>query len=104
MQEPTFLVLSALAGGRQHGYALIGEVETISAGRVRLRPGSLYATIDRLCEDGLIAPAGEEIVANRLRRYYELTDTGADALAAEVTRLRANITVATRRLRTRTAG
>lgn len=104
MREPTFLVLSALAGGRKHGYALIGEVDTISGGRVRLRPGSLYATIDRLCEDGLIAPAGEEVVSNRLRRYYELTDAGASALTTEVSRLRSNIDAAAARLRTRTAG
>jgi DNA-binding PadR family transcriptional regulator len=39
MQEATFLILTALADGSQHGYGIITEVAQISAGRVRLRPG-----------------------------------------------------------------
>lgn len=101
MQEPTFLVLAALADGRKHGYALIGEAETLSGGRVRLRPGTLYAVLDRLREEGLVASVGEEVVAGRLRRYYELTDPGAAALEREAARWRANAEQATARLRLR---
>jgi DNA-binding PadR family transcriptional regulator len=98
MQEPTFLILTALADGPQHGYGIISDAERISAGRTRLRAGTLYAALDRLQSDGLIAADREEIVDGRLRRYYRLTDDGAAALAAEVEALRRRTEVAARRL------
>jgi DNA-binding PadR family transcriptional regulator len=70
----------------------------ISGGRVRLRAGTLYTTLDRLRTDELIAVAREEIVDNRLRRYYRLTPNGSETLAAEAARLRANAAVAQSRL------
>jgi len=100
MQEPTFLILTALAAGAQHGYGIMTDVARISGDRVRLRAGTLYAALDRLRGDGLIDADREEIVDGRLRRYYRLTPSGADALAAETARMRSNAAVATRRLRT----
>ena len=99
MQEATFLILTALAPGSQHGYAIITEVTEISGGRVRLRAGTLYTALDRLRADGLIAVDREEIVDGRLRRYYLLTDDGAAALQAEAARLQANASAALTRLR-----
>jgi len=99
MQEATFLILTALAAGSQHGYGIITEVTGISGGRVRLRAGTLYTALDRLRADGLIAVDREEIVDGRLRRYYLLTDDGAAALRAEAARLQANASAALRRLR-----
>jgi DNA-binding PadR family transcriptional regulator len=99
MQEPTFLILTALAAGAQHGYGIMTDVAGISGDRVRLRAGTLYAALDRLRGDGLIDADREEIVDGRLRRYYRLTPSGADALAAETARMRSNAAVATRRLR-----
>lgn len=104
MREPSFLILAALADGRKHGYAVIAEVSTLSDGRVTLRPGTLYAALDRLRDEGLVGPAGEEIHDGRLRRYYELTDAGADALATEAARLQSNAAQALSRLRLRPAG
>ncbi len=98
MQETTFLILTALAGGSRHGYGIIIDVEEISAGRVRLRAGTLYTALDRLQSDGLIEPQREEIVDNRLRRYYQLTGTGARQLAEEAHRLRSNAQAAMSRL------
>ena len=98
MQEATFLILTALADGSQHGYAIIGEVAAISGGRVRLRAGTLYTALDRLRTDGLVDVDREEIVDNRLRRYYRLTPAGGQRLAAEAARLQANATAALRRL------
>jgi DNA-binding PadR family transcriptional regulator len=98
MQEPTFLILTALADRPLHGYGIITDVERISDGRVRLRAGTLYAALDRLQSDGLVAADREEVVDGRLRRYYRLTDDGAAALAAEVDRLRRRAEVAARRL------
>lgn len=99
MQEATFLILTALAPGRQHGYGIITEVTEISGGRVRLRAGTLYTALDRLRADGFIAVDREEIVDGRLRRYYRLTDDGAAALRAEAVRLQANASAALTRLR-----
>lgn len=98
MQEPTFLILTALAAEPRHGYGIITEVRRISGDRVRLRAGTLYAALDRLTAEGLLEADREEVVDARLRRYYRITPRGKDRLAAEVQRLRANITVATTRL------
>ena len=62
MQEATFLILTALAAGSQHGYGIIADVAQISDGRVRLRAGTLYSALDRLRVDGLIGVDREEIV------------------------------------------
>jgi len=99
VREPTFLVLTALAGGPLHGYGIIQESEQLSHGRVRLRAGTLYATLDRLGTDGLVEEAGEEIVEGRLRRYYRLTKPGTALLAAESSRRMAVSKEAIRRLR-----
>jgi DNA-binding PadR family transcriptional regulator len=99
MQEPTFLILTALADGPQHGYGIMTDVAQISAGRVRLRAGTLYTALDRLHGDGSIDVDREEIVDGRLRRYYRLTSAGTETLAAETKRLQANASVAARRLR-----
>ena len=98
MQEASFLILTALADGSQHGYGLISEVSDISQGRVRLRAGTLYTALDRLRADGLIDVDREEIVDNRLRRYYRLTPEGGRRLATEAARLQANARVALQRL------
>ena len=83
MQEATFLVLTALAAGSQHGYGILSDVAEISGGRVRLRAGTLYAALDRLRIDGLVEVDREEVVDSRLRRYYRLTPRGSDVLAGE---------------------
>jgi len=98
MQEATFLILTALAGGSQHGYGIITDVEQISERRVRLRAGTLYTALERLRADGLIEVDREEIVDSRLRRYYRLTAAGQERLAAEAARLQANALVAMARL------
>ncbi len=98
MQEATFLILTALAAGSQHGYGIITDVKEISGGRVRLRAGTLYTALDRLRADQLIGVDREEIVDNRLRRYYRLTPKGSELLAAEAARLQANAAAALSRL------
>ncbi len=90
MQEATFLILTALAAGSQHGYGIMSDVAQISDGRVRLRAGTLYSALDRLRLDGLISVDREEIVENRLRRYYRLTPEGSKELATEAARFQSN--------------
>jgi DNA-binding PadR family transcriptional regulator len=104
MQEATYLILTALASGTQHGYGIIADVSEISGGRVQLRAGTLYTALDRLRADGLIAVDREEVVESRLRRYYRLTSEGEQRLADEAARLRANALAAMRRLKPDLAG
>jgi DNA-binding PadR family transcriptional regulator len=101
MREPSFWVLTALAGGRNHGYALIQEAAELSDGRVRLKVPTLYAALDRLRDEGLVATDGDEVFDGRLRRYFRLTDDGASRLGAEIERMEANARQAKARLRLR---
>ena len=79
VQEPTFLILTALAAGPLHGYGVMREVEALSPDRGRLRAGTLYAALDRL------------------------TEPGAAALDAEIARMRKHASTAAARLRARHA-
>ncbi|MFF8771268.1 PadR family transcriptional regulator [Kitasatospora sp. NPDC015120] len=98
MQEPTLLLLTALADAPRHGYALIQEIGAISGGRVKMRTGTLYGALDRLLQQGLIEVAAEEVVDGRARRTYALTEDGRGALAVEAERLRSVAQEAERRL------
>jgi DNA-binding PadR family transcriptional regulator len=98
-QEASFLILTALAGGSQHGYGIITDIREISGGRVRMRAGTLYTALERLRTDRLIEVDREEIVASRLRRYYRLTPAGGERLAADAGQLRTNAAIALSRLR-----
>ncbi|WP_231618563.1 PadR family transcriptional regulator [Nonomuraea sp. SBT364] len=68
---------------------------------MRLRVGTLYAALDRLQAEGLVAADQEEIVDGRARRYYRLTPEGELRLAAEAEQLRHNADTATARLHAR---
>jgi DNA-binding PadR family transcriptional regulator len=101
MRESTFLVLTALTGEPLHGYAVIRAADALAGAAGTLRPSTLYAILDRLTDDGFVVVDREEAVDGRLRRYYRLTDVGADALGAEVERRRATTEESARRLRVR---
>jgi DNA-binding PadR family transcriptional regulator len=70
------------------------SVAALSAGEVKLRPGTLYGALDRLAEQGMIVTDRDEAVDGRPRRYYRLTDDGAAALATQAERLRRNAAAA----------
>jgi DNA-binding PadR family transcriptional regulator len=101
MSEQTFLVLAALADESRHGYALITEVSALSDGRVKLRASTLYSVLDRLVARELIAHDRDEVEGGRLRRYYRLTEAGAQAVADEADRMAASAHAARERLRLR---
>jgi len=71
---PATLILSSLADGPKHGYALTKDVEEFAG--VRLAPGTLYEALARLEAQGLI----EALAAEERRRPYQLTAAGAAAL------------------------
>src|SRR5687768_16653687 len=88
MTEQALFILASLAQGELHGYGIARDVEQLSDGRLRLTAGTIYGALNRLSDDGLVAPAGEQQVQGRRRRYYRLTPAGHAALTAEVERLR----------------
>jgi PadR family transcriptional regulator PadR len=102
MREPTFLILAALADQELHGYAIIGEVKKLSGGRLKLGPGTLYGTLDRLSEQQLIESRRTEVVDGRLRRYYSITGTGLEAVRQEARERSETLDAATERLLPRT--
>lgn len=84
-------ILLALTTGALHGYAIMNEVERLSDGVVRMGPGTLYGTIKRLVQEGLVEESDDRpdpAVDDERRRYYRLTDFGQRVLTAEVARLR----------------
>jgi DNA-binding PadR family transcriptional regulator len=93
-----FHILLVLAGGDAHGYAIMLEVERLTAGRMRLGPGTLYRSVYRMVLDGLIEEVKEEPRPTDERRCtYRLTRAGLELARAEARRLDALVRVARRR-------
>jgi DNA-binding PadR family transcriptional regulator len=90
LPEATLHILMSLAEEDRHGYAVIQDVSARTGGAVRLSPGTLYRSIQRMLEQGLIVekrerPAPEE--DDERRRYYRITPFGAAVARAETRRL-----------------
>lgn len=84
-----FHVLLALADGERHGYAIMQEVAEHTAGRMKMGPGTLYGTIKRLLEAGLIEESDERPdpeMDDERRRYYRLSGVGQRTVRAEAQR------------------
>lgn len=86
----TFHILLALADEDRHGYAIIKEVSARTQGELTLSAGTLYRSIHRMLEQGLVVelrqrPAPEE--DDERRRYYRITKFGIEAAKAESRRL-----------------
>lgn len=86
----TFHILLATAEEGRHGYAIIQDVQVRTGGAVRLSAGTLYRSIQRMLEDGLIEemrerPAPED--DDERRRYYHITRLGSAVARAEARRL-----------------
>lgn len=97
-----FHILVALTGGEHHGYALMSEVQALSGGSVRMGPGTLYGTLKRLLDQGLVEESDhrpDPELDDERRRYYRLTSLGQQVCAAEAERLAALTRVARRNLR-----
>lgn len=85
-----FQVLIALAGGENHGYGIAKEVELNTHGRTKPGTGSLYLSLSRLEEQGLIEESPEPHDVERddaRRKYYRITEFGRDVARAEGNRL-----------------
>jgi DNA-binding PadR family transcriptional regulator len=85
----TFHILLSLADGDRHGYGIIQDVEERTQGALRLSPGTLYRTIQRLLELGwIVEPKKPAAPLNDpRRRYYRITPAGTAVARAEARRL-----------------
>jgi DNA-binding PadR family transcriptional regulator len=86
-----FHILLSLAGEDQHGYGIMQEVLQRTDGKIRLWPATLYGTLKKLMEEGLIVESAgrpAEDFDDTRRRYYRMTPLGRRVLAAESGRLR----------------
>lgn len=92
---PAILILSSLADGAKHGYALTKDIEAFAG--VRVAPGTLYEALSRLEGQGFI----EALESSDRRRPYRLTAAGAAALQAHLQAQRQLADVGLRRLATR---
>lgn len=85
-----FQILVALADQDRHGYAIMQDVAARTDGRMKLSPGTLYGSIKRMLEDGLILELDERPDPDEddeRRRYYRLTPFGREVAKAEADRL-----------------
>ena len=85
----TFHILIALTGEPRHGYAIIQDIEARTDGELRLSAGTLYRSIARMVEQGLISEVGRRrtIADDERRRYYRITPFGTAVARAEMRRL-----------------
>jgi len=94
-------VLLALSTGERHGYGIMKQVEADSQGKVKMGPGTLYGSIARMTEAGLVRESDRRAdpeMDDERRIYYQLTGAGRTALAAELKRYRGVLAVAEGRL------
>jgi DNA-binding PadR family transcriptional regulator len=89
-----FHILLALAQGDRHGYGIRKEVLRQTDGGVRLGPGTLYGTLQRLMDLNWVEDTRGPAAADERRRYYRLTRLGRRALESEVARLDAAVRAA----------
>src|SRR5260370_36113865 len=90
LQEATFHILMAVAEDDRHGYAIIQEVATRTDGALKLSPGTLYRSIQRMLEQGVIEETAERAAPERdddRRRYYRITAFARTVGNAEARRL-----------------
>ena len=93
----TFHILLSLAEEDRHGYAILQEVEARTDGALRLSAGTLYRSIQRMLEDGLLVEVRERPAPeldDERRRYYRITPFGAAVARAEASRLSALVRMA----------
>src|SRR5688500_13294253 len=95
-----FHILLALSSGERHGYGIMKQVEADSQGRVMMGPGTLYGSLKRMLDAGLIRESDKRIdseMDDERRIYYQITGAGAEALTAELERYQRLVTLARER-------
>lgn len=90
-------ILLALSKQERHGYGIMKQVELESQGKVKMGPGTLYGSISRMIEAGLVRESDKKVdpkMDDERRVYYKITAVGQKALAAELARYREVVSVA----------
>ena len=90
LPAPVFHILVAVADRERHGYAIMQDVAVRTGGKLRMSPGTLYGSIKRMLEDGLIEELDERPAPEHddtRRRYYRITAFGRRVAVAESARL-----------------
>ena len=94
-------ILLALSTGERHGYGIMKQVAADSQSKVKMGPGTLYGSVGRMLEAGLIAESDARVdpeMDDERRIYYKITSQGQAALGAELERYRGVVAVAEGRL------
>jgi DNA-binding PadR family transcriptional regulator len=95
-----FHILLALSSGERHGYGIMKQVEADSQGKVSMGPGTLYGSLKRMLDAGLVKESDKRIdpeMDDERRIYYQITARGTEALAAELERYQRIVTIAQQR-------
>ena len=93
-------ILLALSTEDRHGYGIMKEVESDSQGKVKMGPGTLYGSLGRMIEAGLIRESDKKVdpeMDDERRVYYKITALGQTTLAAELERYREVVAVSRRK-------
>lgn len=85
LSPAVFAILLSLAEGEKHGYQMMKDALSPQGGALRLGPGTLYGSLDRMMRDELVTESGTS--DDERRRYYKLTGHGRRVLASELERL-----------------
>ena len=86
-----FHILLALSSGERHGYGIMKQVETDSQGKVNMGAGTLYGSLKRMLDAGLVKESNKRVdpeMDDERRIYYQITGVGKKALTAELERYR----------------
>jgi len=92
-----FHILLALSNGERHGYGIMKQVEGDSQGNVSMGAGTLYGSLKRMLDAGLVQESDKRVdpeMDDERRIYYQITGVGAKALAAELERYKRIVTLA----------
>jgi len=90
LPSATFHILMAVAGEDRHGYAIIQDIEQRTGGQLHLSAGTLYRSIQRMLEQGLLLETSERPAPeldDERRRYYRISEFGTSVARAEARRL-----------------
>ncbi|MCC7367507.1 MAG: PadR family transcriptional regulator [Chloroflexi bacterium] len=95
-----FHILFALSTAERHGYGIMKQVEADSRGSVSMGPGTLYGSLKRMLDAGLVRESTERVdleLNDQRRIYYQITSLGTEALTAELSRYRNLVSLAQER-------
>ena len=95
-----FHILLALSSGERHGYGIMKQVESDSQGKVSMGPGTLYGSLKRMLDAGLVKESNKRVdpdMDDERRIYYQITGVGMKALEAELERYQRIVAVAQQR-------